>query len=137
MRFSKAFAPLKSLDYFARDIGFHIRGKAHFGTYCGACTSIMLLIIMLFYMQQKFQVLINNGDTLHVTYTDHNAIDQDEIFTYNKTNFMFVVGMVPNKNENESLLVAPTELPDYVTFKVTKTFKSRNSPPVEVHLPLH
>ena len=137
MRLSKAFAPLKSLDYFARDVGFHIRGKAHFGTYCGACTSILLLIIMLFYMQQKFQVLVNNGDTLHVTYIDHNALDQDEIFTYNKTNFMFAMGMVPNKNEKESVLVTPSEKSDYVQFKVTKTFKSQNSSPVEVRLPLH
>ena len=50
MKLSKHLSGVKhTLDWFGSSVNFQIKGRETYGTYCGALTSIGLLVILLFY----------------------------------------------------------------------------------------
>ena len=55
----------KSFDMFGTVPAFEIDGSSSLNSYCGACLSIMIGILTLFFFITRALIWIDNGDTAH------------------------------------------------------------------------
>ena len=64
-RFRHFNSALQNFDLFGEQISFLQSGKSQFTTNCGALLSILIITLVITYAQNKFQVLMEHGDTIH------------------------------------------------------------------------
>ena len=56
--------------------------------------SLIIFAAGLVYGERKYQILIDRADTNYNEYIETSAIDHDEIFGFDKTNFNFAFKIV-------------------------------------------
>ena len=74
--FSRYF---KQADLFPQDVSFRENGGDAFTSMFGACTSLIIALVVLLYGVNKFSVLINYEDTRINEFTERNGIGEETI----------------------------------------------------------
>ena len=69
----------KRVDFFARDIAFKEDGGSSFGSIFGACTSLLIVLIVASYGASKFLILVNYEDTRLQEFVEKKQLS-DEVF---------------------------------------------------------
>ena len=72
-------ASLKKCDLFSTDIAFRENGRNRFGSIFGACTSLIIVLIVASYGFNKFLIMINYEDTNFNEFIEQNQLSEDEL----------------------------------------------------------
>ena len=85
----------KRLDLFGSGVGFTFDGESSYRSVCGATLSLMVFALILLQLNEKWVLLVENGDTTHSDHTVHGANDALTEVGFEETNFNLAFGIVP------------------------------------------
>ena len=64
-----------NLDQFGQTVGFEINGGASLTSCTGAVVSMMIIVIVLFFAVNRFQVMYEFGDTTHQQTIEYGTVN--------------------------------------------------------------
>ena len=71
----KVGSRFRNLDMFGVAPGFSVAGSSTMTSYCGACTSIIVIVVVSFFAFVRFQTMLEYGETMHQKTTNSMVID--------------------------------------------------------------
>ena len=77
---------IKSVDFFGQSIGFEVAGRGTLNSFLGALLSLLIVVITLFYATDRFETMIDFGDTTYQS-VKAEGVHGDTIFEQQETNF--------------------------------------------------
>ena len=95
---------LMSIDLFGETATFQIEGKSKYNSFCGTVLSFGIFVTILAYGINKFNVMMNHGDTAHQSFINSNEISFLKNFTYAETGFNFAFGLVRFKEVTPKII---------------------------------
>ena len=95
--FSRYF---KKVDFFGKSVGLTIDGEERYKTIPGAILSLCILTLVVTQLMQKAEVLLERGDTQHMSTIEFGKRNTLEKLDHNTTGYNFAFGLL-SKNYNE------------------------------------
>ena len=108
----------KRLDIFGSGVNFTFNGESSYKSVCGAILTIIVFFLTLFQFNEKFIILINNGDTNHTQRIEFGVNDVSDVIGYRETGFNFAFGIVPNNFNTEGLASFIDDMTAYIDIVV-------------------
>ncbi len=84
--FSSLGSLIKSVDFFGQSIGFEVAGRGTLNSFLGALLSLSIVVITLFYATDRFETMIDYGDTTYLSVKE-DGVNGDTMFEQPQTNF--------------------------------------------------
>ncbi len=84
--FSSLGSLIKSVDFFGQSIGFEVAGRGTLNSFLGALLSLSIVVITLFYATDRFETMIDYGDTTYQSVKE-DGVNGDTMFEQPQTNF--------------------------------------------------
>ena len=78
---------MTTFDLFKTSFNFRQNGQDALATPCGVILSLLILMVIIFYGEQKWSTLVSYGDTNHQTIEEINAREPSEIINYEEAQF--------------------------------------------------
>ena len=82
----------KAIDFYGHEVKLNVEGKTTSQTYLGAMASILSIVVLLFYFNLRFDVLMNYKDTTYHSTTKPNPDVNNEL-NMADANFNFAFGL--------------------------------------------
>ena len=90
---SKVWHLFKKVDLFPTDVNFRENGGSSFKSGCGACISVFIFVIMVFYSTSKLSILVNYEDTNYSDILEENGLEE-RFYSAEEMNFFVAFEIV-------------------------------------------
>lgn len=100
--FSSLGALIKSVDFFGQSVGFEVAGSGTLNSFLGALLSLSIVVITLFYATDRFETMIDYGDTTYQSVKE-DGVNGDTIFEQQETNFNIAFELAKLNNFSDNI----------------------------------